>query len=49
MTRQTWTAFASAVVFIALAILLAAVPMPKPSGGPEKKRPMPGSAATSTV
>jgi Lon-like protease len=28
MTRQTWTAFVSAVAFIALAILLAAVPIP---------------------
>jgi Lon-like protease len=28
MTRQTWTAFAAAVVFVALAALMAAVPVP---------------------
>jgi PDZ domain-containing protein len=28
MTRQTWTAFASAVVFVALAALMAAMPVP---------------------
>jgi Lon-like protease len=34
VTRQTWTAFISAVVFIALAILLAAVPIPFVTWGP---------------
>jgi Lon-like protease len=34
VTRQTWTAFVSAVIFIALAILLAAVPIPFVTWGP---------------
>ena len=34
MTRQTWTAFVSALAFICLAVLLVVVPVPFVSWGP---------------
>lgn len=45
MTRQTWTAFVSALVFVALAVLLVVVPVPFVSWSPGGSRDILGSGA----
>lgn len=49
MTRQTWTAFASAGVFVGLAVLLVLVPVPFVSWSPGDTRDTLGSVANEPI
>jgi PDZ domain-containing protein len=49
LTRQTWTAFVSAVVFVALAALIAAVPVPFVSWSPGGTQDTLGSVAGTPI
>ncbi|HEY5822630.1 MAG TPA: S16 family serine protease [Propionibacteriaceae bacterium] len=49
MTRQTWTAFVSAFVFVALAVLLVVVPVPFISWSPGGTRDTLGSAGNEPI
>lgn len=49
MTRQTWTAFASAFAFVALAVLLATLPVPFVSWSPGGARDTLGTAGNEPI
>ena len=49
MTRQTWTAFVSAVAFVALALLLVVIPVPFVSWSPAMARDTLGTAANEPI
>jgi PDZ domain-containing protein len=49
MTRQTWTAFVSAVAFVALALLLVVIPVPFVSWSPATARDTLGDAANEPI
>lgn len=49
MTRQTWTAFASALVFVALAVLLVVVPVPFVTWGPGNARDTLGDVGSEPI